>query len=444
MANVLNQLKTALTGTIDTIDQVGDAYHTVDSKAESALPKDIAQVIKYEGDNQTFVWKHPREDFNTGTQLIVHESQEAIFYANGQILDVFQAGRHTLETQNIPVINKYFNRMTGNQTPFHCEVYFVNKTEQMAIKWGTDSQVEYVEPTYGFPIKLGASGEMSLRVENGQQLLLKVVGTEQGLIQDSLVQKFRMFLMGRFKPYFAQIMKSDKINVFEVDERLGDLSESIMEKLAKDFLDYGVSLEHFFVTTIVKPEEDGTYRKFKELHFRQYADVAEARLRQQVGVIEQQTQAQRMVIEAEGLSQKRTIEGYTYQQERSFDVAEKVATNEGVGEFSNMGIGLGVMAGVGGTVGSTVGGMVTNSMGSAMGAGGVVQTPLSSEEGNSSKVTTTCSNCSASLPSGAKFCLECGTKTVPLETICPNCGEQANGKFCMECGHRVGGEEENE
>ena len=61
----------------------------------------IADIIKYEGDNSTFVWKHPCEDFNSMTQLIVHESQEAIFFMNGEALDLFGPGRHTLETQNI-------------------------------------------------------------------------------------------------------------------------------------------------------------------------------------------------------------------------------------------------------------------------------------------------------------------------------------------------------
>ena len=95
---------------------------------------DIFQIIKYEGDNSTFIWKSPIEDFNTGTQLIVHESQEAIFFMNGQALDLFGPGRYTLETQNIPLVRKFLNKPTDDQTPFHCEVYFINKTEQMSIK----------------------------------------------------------------------------------------------------------------------------------------------------------------------------------------------------------------------------------------------------------------------------------------------------------------------
>ena len=89
----------------------------------------IVEIIKYEGDNTTFVWKSPVEDFNTGSQLIVHESQEAIFFMNGQALDLFGPGRHTLSTQNIPLLGKLLNLPTGGKTPFHCEVYFINKTE---------------------------------------------------------------------------------------------------------------------------------------------------------------------------------------------------------------------------------------------------------------------------------------------------------------------------
>lgn len=109
---------------------------------------------------------------------------------NGQALDLFGAGRYTLETQNILKIKKFLNRTTNDKTAFHCEVYFINKSEQMSIKWGTDSKVQYIEPTYGFPISIGASGEMSLRVEESRKLLLKLVGTENFLSQQKLISFF--------------------------------------------------------------------------------------------------------------------------------------------------------------------------------------------------------------------------------------------------------------
>lgn len=325
----------------------------------------ICEVLKYEGDNSTFIWKHPSEDFNSATQLIVHESQEAIFFMNGQALDLFGPGRYTLETQNIPLIGKVFNRTTGERTPFHCEVYFINKAEQMAIKWGTDSKVQYIEPTYGFPISIGASGEMSLRAENSRKLLLKLVGTENFLGQQKLVSFFRAFLMTKVKTYIAQVIKNNGINIFEIDENLTAFSENIHKLLIPDFADYGISLERFFVINIVKPDGDRQYEKFKELHFRQYADVAEAKLRQQTDIIYAQTEAQKVVIDSQAQATKRAQEGYTYAQERGFDVAEKVAENEAIGQFTNMGVGLGTMAGVGGVVGGVVGGAVNNAMNAA-------------------------------------------------------------------------------
>lgn len=322
----------------------------------------IADLIKYEGDNSTFIWKHPCEDFNSMTQLVVHESQEAIFFMNGQALDLFGPGRYTLETENIPKIGKLLNRATGDTSPFHCEVYFINKTEQMSVKWGTDSKVQYIEPTYGFPLSIGASGEMSLRVEDSRKLLVKLVGTENFLGQQKLVGFFRAFLMTRVKTYIAQVMKSSAINIFEIDEHLTTFSESIHKLLIPDFADYGVALERFFVTTIVKSDGDKQYEKFKELHFRQYADIAEAKLRQQTDLIYAQTEAQKVVIDSQAQATKRAQEGYTYAQERGFDVAEKVAQNEAVGQFTNMGVGLGTMAGVGGAVGGVVGNAVNGAM----------------------------------------------------------------------------------
>ncbi len=386
----------------------------------------IAEVIKYEGDNSTFIWKHPSEDFNSLTQLIVHESQEAIFFMNGQALDLFGPGRYTLETQNIPKLGKILNRSTGDTSPFHCEVYFINKTEQMAIKWGTDSRVQYIEPTYGFPLSIGASGEMSLQAADSRKLLIKLVGTERVLDREHLTSYFRAVLMSRVKTYIAQVMKTNAINIFEIDEELSRFSDSIKTLLIPDFAQYGVTLTQFFVTNIAKPDGEKQYEKFKELHFRQYADIAEAKLRQQTEVIHAQTEAQKTVIASQALAQKRAQEGYTYQQERGFDVAEKVAENEAVGEFTNMGVGLGTMAGVGGAVGGMVGGMMNDAVGAA-------QAPTAV----STTVDAFCENCGAKLSPDAAFCEECGAKVEKQKKEkCPKCGYvfERPGKFCPKCG----------
>jgi len=393
------------------------------------MTENITSVIKADTANNCFIWKHPLEDFNTGTQLIVHESQEAVFFMNGQALDSFGPGRHTLTTQNMPLVSGFFNRVTGDATPFHCEVYFVNKTEQMAIKWGTSSKMEYVEPTYGFPLQIGACGEMSLRVANARQLLIKVIGTEHGITQSQLVDKFRAFLLLRLKNYIVTLIKQEKINIFEIDEHLERISEEVKVKLCNDFVDYGMSLERFMVTTIIKPEDDKNYRRYKDLHFRQYADIAEAKLQQQLGIIEQQTKAQRMVIEAEGLARKRSLEGYTYQQERQFDVAERFAENEATGQLANLGVGVGMIGGIGGAVGGNLGGMVGSALNQA-----AAPAP--------DKAAIKCAKCGAELSATTKFCPECGEKCAPptpATVVCPGCGKSVPmAKFCPECGQKLG------
>lgn len=383
----------------------------------------IAEVIKYEGDNSTFIWKHPCEDFNTTTQLIVHESQEAIFFMNGQALDLFGPGRYTLETQNIPLLKKFTNIPTDGKTPFHCEVYFINKTEQMAIKWGTDSRVQYIEPTYRFPLSIGASGEMSLSVSDSRKLLINLVGTERVLERNQLTNFFRAFLMTKVKTYIAQEMRSSAINIFEIDEQLESFSAAIKAKLDDDFLDYGVNLKRFFVTVIVKPDGDPQYEKFKELHFRQYADIAEAKLRQQTDVICAQTEAQKVVIDSQAQATKRAQEGYTYQQERGFNVAQDVARNEAVGQFTNMGVGLGTMAGVGGAVGGVVGGAIN-------GAFAGIDNSIPSQP-----ATLFCDQCGAELTPGAAFCDNCGAPQSSPDT-CSKCGFKfiKPGNFCPKCG----------
>ena len=334
-------------------------------------------IIKYEGDNSTFIWKHPREDFNNRTQLIVHESQEAIFFMNGQALDRFGPGRYTLETQNLPVLRSVISSTTGKKTPFHCEVYFINKTEQMSIRWGTDSKVQYIEPTYKFPISIGASGEMILSVADSRKLLIKLVGTEKELNREVLTNYFRAILMKKVKPYIAQAMRNNAINIFETDEYLEVFSKDIEDKLVADFAEYGITLNHFFVTTILKPDGEEQYERFKDIFFRSYAEIAEAKLKQEAELIYAETEAQKILIDAEAMANKRIMEGYTYQEERGFAVAQDAVNNEATGQLANIGIGLGVASGIGGNLGSIVSNAIN---GAIVGAPATEEAEVEAEE----------------------------------------------------------------
>lgn len=335
----------------------------------------ITEVIYcYENqmDNHTFVWKYPGHHFNTKSKLIVRESQEAVFFLNGEALDSFGPGEHTLETQNIPLISsKIFGALTGGAAPFHADVYFINLTEQMAIKWGTDSKVEYMEPTYHFPVKIGACGEMSLKVSDARKLLINLVGTEVLLSRDKLVGYFKAILMTQVKSHIASVMVNDKINIFEIDSHLHQFSEALKALLKDDFDHYGLSLEQFLVTTVLKPDGDPNYDRFKNIFYRNYTDVAEAQLDQQVSmikaqteaqkkVLDAQTEAQRIILQSQAMATKRAQEGYTYHDERSFDVADKLAANDMFGNLGGMTMELGAMSGMGAVMGATVAGVASN------------------------------------------------------------------------------------
>ena len=325
---------------------------------------DIFQIIEYEGDNNTFIFKSHIEDFNTGSQLIVNESQEAVFFMNGQALDLFGPGRHTLETQNIPLIRKFLNTPTDDKTPFRCKVYFINKTEQMAIKWGTDSKLEYRDPTYEFDFypKIGASGVMSLRVEDSRKLLVKLVGTEARLSNDEFTQKMIEFLRTGIKTHLVALIKRDKINIFEMDEHLVSMSNTLHELFKPEFADYGIALERFAINAIKKPEDDPKYKDLRDRSIRRSNTLYEQETHKQEGIINSTGKAERMVIESQGEALKRKQEGYTYQEERAYDAVNNIAKNEAIGNFTNTGIGLGMMGGMAGGMGAVVAGITTDAL----------------------------------------------------------------------------------
>lgn len=291
----------------------------------------LVDVIQYEGDNSTFIWKHPCEDFNTTTQLIVHESQEAIFFMNGQALDTFGPGRYTLKTQNIPLIGKVMRIHTGGKNPFHCEVYFINKTVQMSVKWGTDSKIRYIDPDSNLPLELGASGEMNLMVSDSRKMLVKLVGTTNGIAWNNENGKFTKSLQASFRPLISTEVKSNltaaikklNINILEVDEHLSELSDILKSYIVGGFEEYGLTIPNFDLTTVVLPEDDPNFKHLRELYtvgLQQKMAHAEAQVKtaqaqaeaeitaaQRVAELERQTtqtevakrEAERAVIEAQ-------------------------------------------------------------------------------------------------------------------------------------------------
>ncbi|MBR3611405.1 MAG: SPFH domain-containing protein [Oscillospiraceae bacterium] len=311
----------------------------------------IIQVIEYEGDNSTFVWKHHIEDFNYGTQLIVHESQEAVFFKDGKALDLFKPDRYTLKTQNIPLLRKVVESVAGGNSPFHCEIYFINKTEQMGIPWGMSSKINYADPHYnGYPFPIGASGSMNLRIVDSRKLLVKVVGTAQSLSQLTLKGFLNAPLQTKIKTFLSTILSEKKPDIYDIQKLQEELSLEMQKRLSDEFEDYGVEISKFWIENLVTPDEDPVYCQIKKLKGDVITRPWEANIQSSVELINAETNKQIKIKEAEGLKESRDIQGINFKIEEGAKIALALAQNEGVGNFSNAGIGLGMMAGMAGPI----------------------------------------------------------------------------------------------
>ncbi len=444
----------------------------------------LASIIKYEGDNETLVWKHPIEDFNFGSQLIVHESQEAIFFRDGQALDLFGAGRYTLQTQQLPLLEKIYKLPTDTEGTFHSEVYFVNLATQMGIKWGTDSKVRLFDPASGLHIEIGASGEFNIRVTDSRKLLLKVVGTTGGLGQEQLLGIgngkgfFRSMVMTQVKSYLAQTIKENAINILEIDEHLMSLSGALRERINAALDEYGLTMPEFYVSRIVTPDDDPNFRRMKEQYAEQYLLVrqegirkAEAEAAADRKAVEAQTAARMKIIGAQGEAEALKIQkqaeaeayrmqaeaeaaemrmkGYTYQQETSRQVGLEAMKNGlgggtnavgALGDLAGLGVSLGAMGSVIGMTKDALNPMTQDAaqMGAAVGAAvaGGWDCPVC---GHKNISTNFCPDCGGKKPE-VKIgwdCAQCGTKNIQSR-FCPNCGakkpEESSGWTCPDCG----------
>ena len=457
--------------------------NVIDVKAEIAkqsIVKDTGvSVIKYEGDNQTFIWKHPIEDFNYGSQLIVHESQEAIFFVNGQALDLFGPGRHELETSNIPLLKKQLAGITGGETPFHAEVYFINKTVQMGCRWGTRNRVNYPDPETGLNLSIGASGEFNVQVKDSRKLLVKLIGTANGLRREqfedtpeaeasrfeSLMDMFDAMLQNALKMQLSNAIKAQKISIFDIDSHIGEISDMLKAHVSAAFEEFGLFVPQFYITNFALPENDKDFQKWKELHAqgriaeKQAAEMGKgdrakiiasaenAKLEQEYGIEIDRLANERARMAAELEAQKKKLEGFAeaeimhakgYSHKDEIEAEIQKAYAAGMGQFgSNMGSGSGGGGGVANEmVGMMMGAKIADNMmkrfENATGDGTAFD--MGNAAPNAAAAPTAAGwKCSCGHTNTGKFCAECG-KAKPETWDCA-CGNKGNtGKFCSECG----------
>lgn len=405
----------------------------------------VIEVVKYNGNPDVFAWKYPSEELGTWTQLIVNESQEAVLFKGGQALDVFTAGRHTLETANIPILNHIVNLPFGGRSPFTAEVWYINKAYSLDIKWGTASPIQLQDPQYKIFIPVRSFGQFGIQIEDSKKFLTKLVGTLPQFDKDNVLKYFRGLYLTKVKDAISSYLVAKKIGILEMNAYLEELSDYLHTRIQPTFEEFGIKLVNFYVNDINVPEDDPGVQKLKE------------------------ALAKRAEME---------IVGYNYVQERSFDTLQDAASNPGSTQsgFMGAGIGLGMGVGAGAAFGRQFGGLSQamnvnekkkcHSCNAEIDAnvrfcsvcGFDTQQAVNTKEPDVQN--TTCSKCGSSFSKKSKFCPECGKPYNPCVNCgadlaegavscsacgkeapksCPKCGVAVpgNGKFCPECGQSL-------
>ena len=296
-------------------NKVIDVQATI--KAEEAKKQGHASLIKCEDNPNLFVYKHPVEDFNCGSQLIVSESQEALFFRDGRAYDVLPAGRYTLSTSNIPLLDEIY-KMKDSEV-IHSQVYFINTATQMNIKWGTDSKVRLLDPESNIYVEIGACGSFNLRVIDSKKIIYKLVGTNSSFgVDDAMgsdsfgteyvVGKFKSLIMNKVKSNLARIITNSKISIITIDQYIDLISEKMKDVINEVLEEYGLMMPEFFITNIMLPDDDPNFRRLKE----QYADKTLRVREEEIKKAEAQARQDRLIVEHETDAKLEVIDSQSY------------------------------------------------------------------------------------------------------------------------------------
>ena len=357
------------------------------------------ELIKYVGDNNTLVHKFTCPDLKPTAELMVHDSQEAVFYKNGQALDIFGGGIHSLKPENVPFLKRVFGAIFGGPNTFPCDIFFVNKTSVLDIVWGTDSPIALEDPKYPMLINVRANGQTGLKIKDSGKFVSSVVGQLSEMSVEVIRRAIKGMMMSSIKECIAIAIAENKVSILEISTKLSELSNAILSKLNARVADLGIELNHFAINSISASESDlEQLRKTK-------AEMLK-------GFSEADIEAYKISRISEARAKARETEGYTYADERKFDVLEKAAENQHAPAFA---------------------GNAVNQMGNSA-FGSQPSNPAPAQPAG--KV---CPECGSPVAEGAKFCMNCG-KPQPVAAFCPECGNKCapGSKFCMNCGTKLG------
>ena len=348
----------------------------LDKVKESALNQFIEVIEWLDESRDTLLYRFPvaGQEIKNGAQLIVRESQAAVFVFEGQVADVFTPGRYTVEGGNTPILSKLGAWKYGFNSPIKSEVYFVNTKQFTDMKWGTSNPIMLRDQDFGI-VRLRAFGAYSLRVADPSEFIKEVAGTNAHFQTEDIDGQLKRAIVTEFSDAIGEL----KIPALDLAAQYKEMGEAIRAKINEDFKAYGLEVTKFYVENISLPPE------------------------------------------VEAAMDKRASMGALgdanrYMQFQAADALRDAAQNEGGGAGLGAGLGAGFAVG--------------NQMAGAFGAG---QQPGG---GGGAGATTACPSCGKQNNPTAKFCADCGAKMEVAKVPCVKCGAQLRegAKFCSECG----------
>lgn len=378
----------------------------MDKVKEAAMNQFIEVIEWLDSSQDTLVYRFPvyQQEIKNGAQLIVRESQAAVFVFEGQVADVFTPGRYSVEGSNTPILSKLGAWKYGFNSPIKSEVYFVNTKQFTDMKWGTSNPIMLRDADFGI-VRLRAFGAYSLRVADPAGFIREIAGTNAHFQTEDIDGQLKRAIVTEFSDALGEL----KIPALDLAAQYKEVGETIRGKINEDFSSYGLEVTKFYVENISLPPE------------------VEAAM------------DKRASMGALGDAQK-------YMQFQAADALRDAAQNEGGG--AGLGAGLGAGFAVGGQMANAFG---ANPQGQQMGApaAATVACPACGKQNNATAkfcadcggkmevVSVPCVKCGAKLREGAKFCSECGSSQEKQK--CTGCqAELAPGaKFCAECGTKT-------
>jgi membrane protease subunit (stomatin/prohibitin family) len=271
----------------------------------------LIEVIKYQSEENEFVWKYPSNDLKIGSQVIVNPAQHAFFIKGGEILDEFTSGTHTLKTENIPLLNKIINLPFGGNSPFNAEIWYVNLLSKLDNKWGTTNPILLEDPKYRIVIPIRAFGQFGFKISNPRIFLETLTGNLNSFSADKVQEFFKGKIISSLTSLISKKLVCENISILEINVYLDELSVFCQQNIEDEFKKFGLEIVNFYFMSINVPLDDISVIKLKE---------------------------------AKDLLAKVKITGKElYQIDRNFDVLNNAAKNEGgIGTFIGAGLGLGL------------------------------------------------------------------------------------------------------